>query len=210
MMGVPGGMPPRLDGTTVAESMQALAAGVPWRSVTASMTLLDSHDTARFASLVGDRDRHLVGVAFLMAYPGVPMVFAGDEVGVTGDTSDLARAPFPWDDERWDDDLLDGFRSLIAARRSSAALRRGGLRWVHAGADSLTFLREAPDERVLVHLARAPHDPVVLDTAPLGVGDVVPPLHGAHPLVPVDGTITLPGGGPAAHYWTLGPLGPSR
>jgi len=43
------------------------------------------------------------------------------------------------------------------------ALRRGGLRWVYAGRDVMVYLRESARETALVHIARAGHDPVVLD-----------------------------------------------
>ena len=94
--------------------------------------------------------------------PGVPMVFAGDEVGLTGVDGDGARQPMPWDEARWDRDVLDAYRALGALRRASRALRHGGLRWVHAGDDVLVFLREARDERVLVQVARRDHEPVVV------------------------------------------------
>ncbi len=56
LMGTPGGTPD-IGGAGLVESFRALTAGVPWRSVTASMTLLDSHDTARFASMARSPSR---------------------------------------------------------------------------------------------------------------------------------------------------------
>ena len=44
----------------------------------------------------------------------------------------------------WDSRLLETYRGLIAARRSSAALREGGMRWVYADDETLVFLRETP------------------------------------------------------------------
>ena len=55
----------------------------------------------------------------------------------------------------WDRAVLDAYRSLGALRRASPALRRGGLRWVHAGDDVLVYLRESRDERLLVQVGRA-------------------------------------------------------
>ena len=80
------------------------------------------------------------------------MVFAGDEVGLTGVESDGARQPMPWEPERWDSTVLDAYRALGALHRSSPALRRGGLRWVHVVDDVLVFLRESRDERLLVQV----------------------------------------------------------
>jgi alpha-glucosidase len=172
------------------------------------MTLLDSHDSARFASVTCDVERQIVGVALLMTYPGTPMVFAGDELGLDGATSDAARRPFPWGDERSSggegvSELLQAYRRLIGIRRGSDALQRGGLRWASVGEDSLTFLRESANETVIVHVARAAHSPVRLPAAQLGFsGGRVEVLFGTAPVV--DGeTAELPGGGPAAHIWRI-------
>jgi alpha-glucosidase len=160
-----------LDGTRAVRSMRSLAGGAPWSAIGSSMTLLDSHDTPRFRTLVGDdRTAHLVAMAALMTWPGVPTVFAGSEIGVGGDAMDTARAPFPWDRDRWDAEMLDGTRQLIAARRASHALCHGGLRFVRSDDHSITYLRETTDERVLVHLARADSPGVRLDAAALGAG----------------------------------------
>ena len=50
----------------------------------------------------------MAGLGLLMSWPGVPMVFAGDEVGVEGFDQDVARQPMPWDEDRWDRELFDG------------------------------------------------------------------------------------------------------
>ena len=152
------------------------------------------------------------------------MVFAGDEIGLTGTDGEHSRTPFPWDrPDIWDLATLDAYRSLLRLRRRHVALRRGGLRWVHAGADSLTFLREHPQGSVLVHVARADHPPVRLPLAalPLGARAAGPgagaagahtqgvhlpeTLYGEPPVREDADTVTLPARGPAAHVYDLGP-----
>ncbi len=60
-LGLPVGVP-RIDGEAAWASMRAFRAGVPWPATLHSWLLLDSHDTARFGVVAGDRDRQLVGV----------------------------------------------------------------------------------------------------------------------------------------------------
>jgi alpha-glucosidase len=193
-----------LPGHHVVDGIRTLLARVPWPAVVSSMTLLDSHDTSRFADVAATPAHHRVGLAWLLTAPGVPLIFAGDEVGVRGRGNDAARRPFPWDDSTWDHDLLEEVRALVALRRRSVALQRGGLRFVHAGADSITFVREVPDETVLVHLTRADGPPVVLPVAAVGGGRPVV-LHGrGAPAVEGD-RIVLPGAGPAAMICAVEP-----
>ena len=202
LMGLPVPLPHQ-PGTAVQASMREVAARTPWRAATANLVLLGSHDTARFATVAGSRERHLVGVAMLCTAPGVPMVFAGDEVGVQGRSSDDGRRPFPWDTAAWDHTMLAAYRRLIALRRSEPALRHGGLRWVHAGDDVLVYLREAAEGRVLVQVSRKAHPPVGLPAAAFGDLARSEPLLDHPALVAVDGAVALEADGPSARLWRL-------
>lgn len=207
---------PSLPAAAVVATMRDVHAEMPWRSQVASSLHLDSHDVARFRTAVGGggsggisaagRERHLAGLALQMTLPGVPTVFAGDEIGLTGVDGEHARTPFPWhrrDD--WDEPTLAAYRAWTALRRDCVALRSGGLRWVHAGDDAMTFLREHADERVLVHVARADHPPVALPLRALGVSGEggVRVLSGA-PAQVSGGELVLPAHGPAASAYALG------
>ena len=52
------------------------------------------------------------------------------------------------------------FRELVRLRRTLAPLARGGVRWVHVDADTIAFLRETHDERLLCVASRIPIDQV--------------------------------------------------
>jgi alpha-glucosidase len=141
---------PHLAGGDVVEGMRRFRAGVPWDSVLHSWVILDSHDSARFKTIAGSRERQLVGMGMQMTTPGVPMVFMGDEVGLEGDWGEDARRTIPWDrPETWDEGLLGSYRRLISLRRSSPALARGGIRYAHVGPDAILYVRETDEERVL-------------------------------------------------------------
>ena len=213
---------PRLPGPAVVATMREARAGAPWHAWTASTLHLDSHDTPRMRTVTGggtsgraDRDGHgralhLVGLAAQMTMPGVPTVFAGDELGLTGVSGEHARTPYPWDaPDRVDAETLEAYQAWSAARRDTVALRRGSLRFAHVGDDSLTYLREHPDQRVLVHLSRAAHPPVRLSLAGLGLRAAEEAVTGVRtpdgPSVRGDGeSLLLEGSGPGAGVWVLG------
>jgi alpha-glucosidase len=193
---------PRVDGRQAAETMRVFRAGLTWPSVLNSWTLLDSHDTARFSTVAGSRERHLVGVGLQMTTPGVPMVFAGDEIGLEGAWGEDARRTMPWNrPETWDGALLEDYRALIALRRSSEALARGGIRYVHVGEDAIAYLRETRSERMLCLASRAAQGPVRLSLTDLGCAELER-LHGADASYE-NGDAVLPGEGPAFHAWRL-------
>ncbi len=93
----------------------------------------------------------------------------GDELGLTGVDGEHARTPYPWDRTRRAGTAdLRRLREWIALRRDHVALRRGGLRWLHAAGDAMTFLREHPDQTLLVHATREQTSPVSLPRIALG------------------------------------------
>ena len=155
--GLPFAMP-KINGQQLVESIQEFNASIPWRSLTASMMLLDSHDTARFRTVVlGDVKAHASAMTMMLTYPGVPSIFAGDEIGLEGSWGEDARRTINWDDRSaWDYEFLTEVKTLVALRRSQDALINGGLRWVAAEDNYLVCLRESKKQSILVLVSRGP------------------------------------------------------
>ncbi len=129
------------------------------------------------------------------------MLWAGDEIGQQGLNGEDGRRPFPWHEpSQWDTHRLATNRALFATRAQTPALRHGGLRWLAVSADAVTFLRETPDDRVLVHAARARHQPVRLPPGVVG-RDLVGLCDTANLRADTDGAVTLPADGPAFSLW---------
>ena len=154
--GLPFSMP-TITGRQLVESMKSFNGSIPWRSLVASMVLLDSHDTARMRTVVlGNKDLHLTAMTLLLTYPGVPSIFAGDEIGLEGTTGEDSRKTINWEDRSsWDMDFLREVKKLISIRRNSDGFINGGLRWVLVEDDCLAFLRESKKETILVFLSRS-------------------------------------------------------
>ena len=146
----------------------AFRAAVAWSVARCQLDLLGSHDTARIRTLLGD-DRGLLRAAFglLLTEVGVPSIFYGDEVGLTGGDDLEARRTMPWDRALWDEPLYAEVQALVAVRRSSPALREGGYQVLEVAPDSVTFLRDTDAEVAVVVVVRGP-DP--RPAVPLHVG----------------------------------------
>jgi alpha-glucosidase len=196
------GQDPR-DGDAMGRSVDAVRASLPWQFVLGSMALLGSHDTARWQTMARSRAEAMVGVGLLFGLPGAPCMLYGDEIGLTGDSAEAARAAMPWDESRWDHELLAQYRELVTVRGSSRALAHGGFRWVHRSADRLMFLRESVDERILVDAARAAVPALSIDRGALGATGAQL-LAGSGQLTTAEAEpLTFELDGPAVAFWRL-------
>jgi alpha-amylase len=154
-----------------AQQVAALLAAYPPGQVA---TFLSNHDQPRVATtLSGDLEGNKLAATTLLTLPGVPFIYYGEEIGMTGNKPDeLIRTPMQWSDAAnagftsgrpWQpvnrgfeqlnvagqdadpNSLLSHYRTLIHLRNGHPALLRGGFMPVESSCDStLAFLRQAP------------------------------------------------------------------
>jgi cyclomaltodextrinase / maltogenic alpha-amylase / neopullulanase len=188
-----GGGDVRAAAMPVATLQEAVAAG----SAPRPATYLSSHDQSRFAwEADGDTRRTALAYAALLTLPGLPVVYYGDEVGLSQSDAlppgaDFAdrwfREPMPWDRGAWDEALLASVTSLARLRTNAPALFDDaayrevlgeGEVWAHErvaadGTQRLLVLLNTAEEAVTVAL-----DDLDVDLAPDGTGGGLAVLHG--------------------------------
>jgi alpha-amylase len=174
-------------------------------------TFLTNHDQTRTMTVLGgDLPAARLAATALLAMPGVPFVYYGEELGVTGTKPDeRLRAPMPWSSgsgggfttgTSWEtfaddpavlnvaaaqadpDSLLQTYRLLIGLRRDHAALAHGDLVPINAEPRSVVaFVRQAGDDRVLVVIN---YGRKAVDTPNLSVATspLPPATYGVRPL----------------------------
>lgn len=148
--------PQGLSTSDMVAQWASFRAAIPWQIATQQFNLLGSHDTPRLHfSLGGNRDLVRVAFALLFTYPGVPCIYYGDEIGLDGGPDPDCRRTMPWDSADWDTDLRSFVRQLAHLRRSAPALRWGGFQLLQTSEHSVAFLREAPEERLIIVARRA-------------------------------------------------------
>ncbi len=119
------------------------------------LNLLGCHDTERVLTRHGgDTDATVLAFALLFAAHGAPMLYYGDEVGMTGENDPGCRGTMEWDRERWAADVYDAVVGLSTARRESVALRRGDQRLVALGPDAVAVVRTVGSEVAVVAVNR--------------------------------------------------------
>ena len=155
-----------LAGAAYAARLSELLGAYRPAVVEAQLNLLDSHDTPRLASILGG-DTALIRLALLLqaTLPGAPCLYYGGEVGLPGGIDPDCRRAFPWDEARWDRDLLAFVRGAFATRHAEPLLRRGELEVLATADRAIAFERRAPDEPApsLVVAVNAGTAPVTLD-----------------------------------------------
>ena len=122
------------------------------QTVYAQLNILDSHDVSRFLSVCGeDRRRYKLAIIFQMCFPGIPSVFYGDELGVTGIREEEYRQPMPWGRQ---DELYAFFEQAIRMRKQQKALTQGDYHTLNAVAGSrfYGFERTYEKQRVMIFL----------------------------------------------------------
>jgi neopullulanase len=130
----PGGYELRpLSAAQFADAVDGMLALYDWEVTSAQLNLLSSHDEPRFLTLVrGDKDALKLATLFQMAFPGAPCIYYGDEIGMEGHHDPDCRRAFPWEEARWDQDLLAFFRRATRLRHEHPVLRRGRYLRLHA------------------------------------------------------------------------------
>jgi glycosidase len=104
-----------LDATEFDARATMMRMRYPTGILQGQLNLLDSHDVSRFITLCEDDERRLrLAILFQMAFPGVPGVFYGDELGLDGVNEPDYRKAMPWD--KTNTDLYDFYVSAISLR----------------------------------------------------------------------------------------------
>jgi len=183
--------PQHIDAETCMKWMDNYRASLSHQQQLRMFNQLDSHDTARFKSLLGkDVARLPLAVTWLFTWPGVPCIYYGDEVGLDGNNDPFCRKTFPWEAERQDKGLFTLYQRLIKLRKQSQALRYGGCQVVYAHDNVVVFMRVYNQQRVLVAINRGDACEVVLEDSPLLAGKTWKSKEGKATFQ--DGVLTLP------------------
>ncbi|MDN6128219.1 MAG: glycoside hydrolase family 13 protein, partial [Tetragenococcus halophilus] len=81
--------------------------------------VLDSHDTPRLLTQAQE-DKELMKQVLVFTYlqPGVPCLYYGDEIGMTGGADPLCRKCMVWKEDEQDQELFQFVKKLIALRKN--------------------------------------------------------------------------------------------
>jgi cyclomaltodextrinase / maltogenic alpha-amylase / neopullulanase len=134
--------------------------------VDAQLNLLGSHDTPRALTILKD-DETALRLAILLQFflPGVPCLYYGDELGMSGNHDPDNRAAMPWHAEQhWNQGLRDYIKTLLRLYHVHPALRRGVFKPLFADGNVVVLERTLENNHVIVSV-NAGDSSITLDTA---------------------------------------------
>jgi len=160
------------DAANFVNDMETLRENYPPFAFYSAMNSLGTHDTPRILTLLGtdenerqqskqwkstfrmDPDRLVTAkqrlkaaAGLLFCFPGSPTVYYGDEAGMEGFEDPFNRRTYPWGKE--DKELVEWFTQLGQLRKTSPALRKGDIRYLHGKDHLLAFTRTFENETLL-------------------------------------------------------------
>jgi neopullulanase len=159
-----------------------LAQDFVYKDPTREVIFLDNHDMARFFSVVGeDVVKYKSALAWLLTCRGIPEIYYGDEIGLTGFTSPNdghVRQDFPggWPSDpvnkflpgsrtEREDSIWDYITALANFRKASSALTTGGMmQYVPADGGVYIYFRYDSKQTVMVVMNTAKEEKKISPT----------------------------------------------
>lgn len=134
------------DGTALAETVRTLSENYPAAALDCTMNVLGTHDTERLAAVLPEAPKRKLAAFLQFCLPGSPVIYYGDEAGLTGGRDPMNRLCFPWGRE--DRLLTEFYRQLAALKNGSQPLKKGFTEILEAGDGVFRFARSCGAERV--------------------------------------------------------------
>ena len=114
-----------------------------------TMNMLGNHDTERVLTMLNNNINLLKeAVVIQMTLPGVPLIYYGDEAGLTGGKDPSNRKSYPWGKEN--KDILEFYKKISAIRVSEEALRNGEIEFLKFNNGILAYERILNKDRIII------------------------------------------------------------
>ena len=114
-----------------------------------NMNMLGNHDTERILTLLNNNIKLLnIAIVLQMTLPGVPLIYYGDEAGLTGYKDPENRKSYPWGKEN--KNILSIYKVLSNLRAQEDILKFGDIRFRESRNNILCFDRYSKNGVIIV------------------------------------------------------------
>lgn len=146
---------------TFRKRLMSLYENYPKENFYSCMNVLGTHDTERiFTRLDNRRELLKLAVCIQMTLPGVPLIYYGDEAGLTGGKDPENRKSYPWGRE--DTEILYWYKHLGNTRSSNDALKKGNFEMLKDTPESIVVYRRGYEDNEVVVIVNVSDTPMNL------------------------------------------------
>lgn len=131
------------------DRLGSLRGNTPAAAYPLLWNIAGSHDTPRLLHNCGeDKGKHRLAAALQLLMPGMPMIYYGDEVGLTGGADPDCRRGMLWGEARQDRQMLQWYKALIRVRHENPAITQGEVvRAIARDEDGIILITRQLEER---------------------------------------------------------------
>ncbi|MBB6625627.1 glycoside hydrolase family 13 protein [Clostridium gasigenes] len=129
--------------------LMSLYENYPSENFYSCMNLLGNHDTERIFTMLG-QNIYLFKLAIVMqmTLPGVPLIYYGDEAGLTGRKDPENRKAFPWN--KINEEVFIIYKTLGNLRNEEEVLRKGEFKIIDTLQEILIYERNYKDKKIII------------------------------------------------------------
>ncbi|SFU73756.1 pullulanase [Clostridium sp. DSM 8431] len=136
--------------------VKSIYENYPLDNFYSNMNLLGNHDTERIFTVLNEDEKLLeFAVAIQMFFPGVPLVYYGDEVGLSGGKDPYNRKAYPWGKEN--KEILNMYKRIIRFRNDNEVLKKGSFE-IEDNNEVVVIKREYKNKVIIILLNNLDED----------------------------------------------------
>ena len=130
------------------KKVMCLYENYPREAFYGNMNVIGTSDTERIITVLDGNVQLLkIIVALQFTLPGVPLIYYGDETGVTGGKDPDNRKSYPWGHE--DYELIDFYKKISDIRNRQNGLKKGDFNIFNTDEDIFAFERVYENEKIV-------------------------------------------------------------
>lgn len=138
-----------INATEFANHLNGLLARYKDNSNKMMLNMINSHDTERFYNkLAPHKDIYLLAIAVQMMYVGLPMIYYGDEIFMTGARDPMNRRGMEWDSKEFKEEPHQMYKALVHLRERES-VQDGDIR-IYSDGDLFIIERSKGDEDIVL------------------------------------------------------------
>lgn len=142
-------------GGNLTEVFELLKENVPKHNFYALVNMTGTHDIKRLATECNCKSMVKAFTMVMFTFPGIPLIYYGDETLLEGSTDPDNRRPMPWNN--LDESSVKWFSDMARLRRSDSVYTKGEISFVDMKDDDIFAYKRTLDEKEIMVIIDRKH-----------------------------------------------------